>query len=165
MPSSRIFRASPTGYGPRPHRSNLFTALAGTLCLFVFSVQAASQPVTCHYTYGGETKRIEASPVPSPYTVKSIQVGSYFQFRVVVQDRPADIASVKVYTYADRDDGPVLIHQGTYPYPPRQSPNAPHGFTGLHAVYEPTRDGELQYWCEASRHSTTSKHRLNGGSR
>ena len=78
----------------------------------------------------------------------SIAVGSYFRFRVVFRNQPADLAAIKVYTYADRDDGAVLIHQSTYPYPPRPSKNSPYGFSGLHHVYEPVRDGELQYWCE-----------------
>ena len=114
-------------------------ALAGT-CF-------AGEAVVCHYTYGGETKSLRAEPVGSAYTVDSIAVGSYFRFRVVFRNRPTDLASIKVYTYADRDDGPVLIHQATYPYPPRPS-RPPYGFTGLHYVYEPVRDGELQYWCE-----------------
>lgn len=122
-------------------------ALAAVLGLAVVSVVHADQ-VVCHYTYGGETKQLAALPVASPYAVKGIQVGSYFQFRVVFQKKPADMASVKVYTYADRDDGPVLIHQATYPYPPAGRRGARYGFSGLHFVHEPVRDGELQYWCE-----------------
>ena len=108
----------------------------------------AGESVICHYTYGGETKSLRAEAVRSGYTVDSIAVGSYFRFRVVFRNQPADLAAIKVYTYADRDDGVVLIHQSTYPYPPRPSKNSPYGFSGLHHVYEPVRDGELQYWCE-----------------
>ncbi len=123
-----------------------FFACPGLALLLAVSAHAGQ--VVCYYTYGGETKPLVARPVSSPYAVKSVQVGSYFQFRVVFQDQPADIASVKVYTYADRDDGPVLIHQATYRYPPAPQGAASYGFSGLHAVYEPRRDGELQYWCE-----------------
>ncbi len=108
----------------------------------------AGESVVCHYTYGGETKSLRAEPVRSGYTVDSIAVGSYFRFRVLFRKQPADLAAIKVYTYADRDDGSALIHQATYPYPPRPSKNSPYGFSGLHHVYEPVRDGELQYWCE-----------------
>lgn len=104
--------------------------------------------VVCHYTYGGETKSLAALPTAAPYAVKGIPVGSFFQFRVVFQKKPADLASIKVYAYADRDDGPLLIHQATYPYPLPAGRRAPYGFSGLHFVYEPMRDGELQYWCE-----------------
>lgn len=123
-------------------------ACAG-LCLLTTSALAGQ--VVCHYTYGGETKRLVALPVASPYAVKGIEVGSYFHFRVVFQTEPADLASVKVYTYADRDEGPVLIHQATYPYPPSGGRAAPYGFSGLHSVHEPTRDGELQYWCQLEK--------------
>jgi hypothetical protein len=57
-----------------------------------------------------------------------------------------DLASVKVYVYADRDEGASPIHQATWAYPPMHG--GTHGFTGRHAVYEPLRDGELEYWCE-----------------
>lgn len=107
----------------------------------------AADAVACHYSYGGETKTLVARPVKSPYGVGSIPIGSFFRFRVVLQAEPADLRSVNIYTYADQDDSPVLIHQATYPYPPGRS-RGPYGFTGRQSVYEPTRDGELQYWCE-----------------
>lgn len=112
-------------------------------------VAMAADTVACRYTYGGETKTLIARPAASPYGVGSVPVGSYFRFRVVLQAEPADPGSVKIYTYADKDDSPVLIHQATYPYPPGPA-QGPYGFTGLHFVYEPMRDGELQYWCETA---------------
>ena len=121
-----------------------FLACSG---LILLPSVAHAEQVVCHYTYGGKTKQLVAMPVASPYAVKDIAVGSYFRFRAVFQQKPADIASVKVYTYADRDEGPVLIHQATYPYPPVNAHSARYGFSGLQFVYEPMRDGELQYWC------------------
>jgi hypothetical protein len=132
--------------------------LSGGLAFSIITVSSAqADQVVCHYTYGGETKALAAPPASSPYTVKGIQVGSFFRFRVVFQNKPADMASIKVYTYAERDDGPVLIHQATYPYPPANSRTAPYGFSGLHFVYEPTRDGEIQYWCELDKPAQTGK--------
>ena len=104
------------------------------------------QVVACHYTYGGQTKLLEARPQASPYAVPRIQVGSYFLLRAVWQTEPASSASVSIYTYADASDGPVIIHQASYPLPLPK--NGPFGFTGLQRVYEPMRDGELIYWCE-----------------
>lgn len=109
-----------------------------------------AEQVDCHYTYGGETRVLTALRMASPYGVGTIAVGSYFRLRVVFQASPADLAAIRIYTYADGDDGPVPIHQATYPYPPSLSPAAPYGFTGLQRVYEPMRDGELQYWCTLS---------------
>lgn len=124
-------------------RCGLIAVLA--VFLSVGASSAGAEQVACHYTYGGETRVLRAAPVASPYAVAPIPVGSYFLFRVVFQDRPADLASIKIYTYADGDDGPVPIHQASYPYP---APSVGrHGFTGLQRVYEPLRDGELEYWC------------------
>ena len=131
-----------------------FAVLLAALSLLALPAGAVEQ-VLCHYTYGGETRELVAQPVESPYAVKAIDVGSFFHFRVVFQDQPADSAAIKIYTYADRDDGPILIHQATFPYPPAARRGARYGFTGVHAVHEPVRDGELQYWCEllpAERH-------------
>lgn len=106
----------------------------------------AAPQVVCRYSYGGETRELAAPPVASPYGVAAIAVGSYFRFRVVFQERPADLATIKIYTYADRDDGPVPIHQATYAYPPPDAGDG-YGFSGRQFVYEPVRDGELEYWC------------------
>lgn len=120
-------------------------AAGAAACLWPFA--AAAQQVVCNYSYGGESSLLVARPVASPYGVPAVTVGSYFKFRVVFQKHPADLASINIYVYADRDEGAVPIHQASYRYPPPQDGGAPYGFTGLHFVYEPVRDGELQYWC------------------
>ena len=127
-------------------------ALPGALvALFGMASLSARADVVCHYTYGGETKMLRAVATDDPLRVRGTVIGSYFQLRVVVQTRPADLAAVKIYTYADRDDGPLLLHQATFPYPPPQARRgAAYGFTGLQYVYEPVRDGELQYWCSTT---------------
>lgn len=102
--------------------------------------------VACHLTYGGETRVVEAAPVASPYTVAPQAIGSYLLFRIVFRQAPADLAGIKLYTYAALDDGPALLHQASYPYP---APAAGRdGFSGRHYVYEPRYGAELQYWCE-----------------
>ena len=119
-------------------------AIVALLAALALPAHAAS--VACHLTYGGETRIVEATPTADPYTAPTVSIGSYFRLRIVFRTQPADLAGIKLYAYADRDEGPSLIHQATYPYPP--PPAAVHGFSGLNFVYEPLRDGELQYWCE-----------------
>lgn len=114
--------------------------------LAALALPAHAASVACHLTYGGETRVVEAAPTADPYTAPVVAIGAYFRFRIVFRNQPADLASVKLYAYADRDAGPSLIHQAIYPYPPPSA--AVNGFTGLNFVYEPLRDGELQYWCE-----------------
>lgn len=123
--------------------------LGGLLALAALATlpPAAAAEVECRYTYGGETTVLRAAPVESPYTVPTVTVGSYFLFRVVVEDQPAEHAAVKTYVYADRDGGAVLIHQASFAWPPLAADGAAHGFSGLHRVYEPVRDGEFEYWC------------------
>jgi hypothetical protein len=110
------------------------------------ALPAHAASVDCHLTYGGESRILSAGPTTTPATIAPVAIGSYFLFRIVFRHEPVDLAGIKLYTYADRDEGPVVIHQASYPYPP--APGAAHGFTGHHSVYEPVRDGELQYWCE-----------------
>ena len=128
----------------------------GTALLFAQLVgcqasTALAETVTCHVSYGGETRLVEAQPVASPYAVPVQKIGSYFLFRVVFQQEPADLAAIKVYVLADRERGPAPIHQATHRYPPPQVNHALWGFTGLNHIYEPRRDGELRYWCELSK--------------
>ncbi|WP_198552309.1 hypothetical protein [Macromonas nakdongensis] len=114
------------------------------------ALPAAAQTVRCHVSYGGVTKVFAAPPVSNPYDAPVQAEGSFFLFRAVNQVEPLDLASVKVYVYAALDSGPRLIHQGSWlaSQTPQSGARTPHGFTGLHAVYEPVRDGELHYWCE-----------------
>lgn len=124
----------------RRAKAVLLGVLAGAATL------AEADTVACHLTYGGQTQLVEARPSASPYSEAPVAMGSYFLFRIVYRQKPADLAGIKLYTYADRDGGPVIIHQASHPLPAVNRPH--HGFTGLQYVYEPVRDGELQYWCE-----------------
>lgn len=132
------------------HLAPAFMLCLGPLIGGTAGAQVPGPTVVCHVDYGGETQHITAPPVDSPYGVKSVEVGSYFLFRVVNQTQPVDLASVKVYTYAHHEAGPAPIHQAQYSAAQVAQRPVPggHGFTGQHWVYEPVRDGELRYWCE-----------------
>lgn len=114
--------------------------------LLCAAARAGAVAVDCHLNYGGETRVVRALPVASPYTAPVIEVGSYFLFRLVFEGRPPAPATIKAYTYANRESGPTLLHQANFPYPPPKT--GPRRFSGTHFVHEPLRDGELQYWCE-----------------
>lgn len=106
----------------------------------------AADELRCHVSYGGETRVLRAEPVASPYGVAPTSVGSYFLFRMVFERPPKQSGAVKLYTYADRDEAAVPIHVAEYPLP--LAKGGRFGFTGMQRVYEPVRDGELEYWCE-----------------
>lgn len=105
----------------------------------------AAEQLVCAVTYGGQTQTLQASPVASPYGVEPVAIGSYFLFRPVFERPARGAASLKLYTYADRDGGPVPLHVAEFAWPVRHQGR--HGFTGVQRVYEPVRDGELEYWC------------------
>lgn len=122
------------------------------LAMIAGSAAAAARQLVCEVTYGGETRTLRAAPVTSPYGVAPTPIGSYFLFRPVFERPPRGTASLKLYTYADLESGPVPIHVAEFAWPVRWQGR--HGFTGLQRVYEPVRDGELEYWCtlgEAAR--------------
>ena len=137
---------------PRRHLPNPLMPNRGLLVatILLLSLPVHAETLRCHVTYGGETRDLEAHPVSSPYSVPVQAVGSYFLFRMVFQKEPADLAAIRLYVFADRSTGPVPIQQATHPYPPPSHAGATYGFTGLNRVYEPIRDGELQYWCALS---------------
>lgn len=130
--------------GRRRHGCGLLAAML--LC----ARPADAEMLLCHVSYGGETRILRAQPVTSPYAVPVEAIGSYFLFRMVWQQEPADLAAIKLYVLAARDGGAAPIQQLTHPYPPPAPSRPDYGFTGLNSVYEPVRDGELQYWCELS---------------
>lgn len=117
------------------------------LALLAQGVQAAPQLV-CHYNYGGETKvlRQPQHTVAAGYALAPQPIGSYFLFRPVFEP-----TAVKLYTYWDHPEGPVLLHQASYPFPHTTQRHGPYGFTGEQRVYEPVRDSELVYWCEIAQ--------------
>ncbi len=128
----------------------LFRRTGALLALILAGPAAAADAARCHYIYGGETKTLAVAPAGMPYLAPTLAIGSYFRLRIVLESEPAELAALKTYVYADRDGGPVLVHQGEWPWPAEGGDGRRHGFTGMQRVYEPVRDGELEYWCEAA---------------
>jgi len=122
------------------------TLISAAFASLLSGQAGAAESVLCHLNYGGESQIVEAWPTASPYTVEAVEIGSYTLFRIVFRTEPADLASIRLYTYARHDDDPALIHQATYAYPPTHGRS--YGFTGLNHVYEPRYGLVLEYWCE-----------------
>lgn len=109
----------------------------------------AGPAVVCHTEYLGESRQITAGPTVAPYSVAPVAIDRDFLFQVVLRERPTDEAGVTVAVYFPAADGPVMIQQARYPWPPASGGR--YGFTGLQRVFEPLTDGELSYWCETVR--------------
>ncbi len=122
-------------------RPGIFALLLGA------SLAARADAVRCHIIYGGENFTVEAPAVADPYKVDSQKIGRYFAFRAVYVAEPARYAAVSLYVYSTAGGENVLIHEAKFPVT-HVNAQSPHGFTGFHYVYEPTKSSELQYWCE-----------------
>ena len=120
----------------------------------------ARPAVICHVSYGGETRIVRAAPTREPYAVPPVAIGSYFLFRIVFEHSARALPGVKMYTYADRDEGAVPIHIAHFPYPSHMPAYGKRfGFTGEQFVFEPVRDGELHYWCELEHRTPKASRR------
>lgn len=117
--------------------------------MFAFAPAAAlaGARVDCHVEHFGEHRVISATPAADPYRVAPVAFERDFLFRLVLRTLPADEAGVTVAVYVPTADGPVMIQQASYPWPP--AAGRTHGFTGRQRVFELDTDAELTYWCEA----------------
>ena len=138
--ASQKQRAAFDGYTGDMRLTALLAALLPALA------HATPPAILCHYSYGGETHEIPVAPSASPYAEPARQIGSFFKLRTVWVQAPEAEAGFHVYVFGDDPDGPILVQQGSFPA--RNVNQSRYGFTGLQRVYEPRRDGELQYWCE-----------------
>lgn len=125
------------------------TLAALGIALGLVATNVGAKGIVCHIDYGGERLQLAVQAAADPFAVQPVAVGSYLLFRAVVSPPDAQAASVRIFVYADRDEGPVPIHVAEYPHPLGARQSKP-GFTGWQSVYEPVRDGELQYWCARS---------------
>jgi len=124
------------------------------LLAIVPAFASAAFRIDCHVDFEGEGRVFVSRPVASTYGVAPVAIGDTFLFRVSFQDKPRDLAGVTIATYRPGNEGPVMIHQASHPWPPALGARgARHGFTGLQRVFEPGYDSELEYWCEAVKES------------
>jgi hypothetical protein len=123
--------------------------LAGCL-IALLAAPVYADAVTCHIIYGGENFSAVAAPTSDPYTVQGQRIGRYFEFKVSYVAAPTEFSAISIYVYSTVSGESVLLHQAKYPADAGNSAG-PWGFTGFNYVYEPSKNSELQYWCEKTR--------------
>jgi len=128
-------------------RLTLPLALLGALHGCAVAVTGGDR-VACHIDHEGKLIIARTTAVASAYDDAPTRAGSDFLFRIVFQRQPSEHATIKLYTYADKKEGPALIHLARFPYPPMLQGAGHFGFTGLQSVFEPVGGGKLDYWCE-----------------
>lgn len=139
----------------RPTRTPRLPAiLALTAGLGLVPPALAAPVLRCEIRQGGDEKVLEFTPVQDPYRVPSVDINSHFRFKAVVIGNAGKIDYVKLYTYYQTDQKPVLLHQVKYLNPSMPPPAvfpspglAPDALTGTHTLYSPELGREIQYGC------------------
>ncbi len=115
-------------------------------CMVVALIPAtllASPVLRCQIDQGGITRMLDVTPTDDPYQVKAIDINGRFRFKAVMIGNERQVDYIKLYTYGQARQQPVLLHQATYPSPPV----SPASLTGVNFIYAPDLERELQYQC------------------
>ena len=114
------------------------------------TVFAAPPLLRCEINQGGESYIAEFFPTSDPYTVAAKDIGGRFRLKVVMMQKEQVIEYIKIYTYYQEQSPPVLLHVAKYTPPFRQNQTSFAGLTGVHFIYSPGLERELQYGCALS---------------
>jgi hypothetical protein len=114
------------------------------------TVFAAPPLLRCEINQGGESYIAEFFPTSDPYTVVAKDIGERFRLKVVMMQKEQLIEYIKIYTYYQEQHPPVLLHVAKYIPPFRQNQPSFAGLTGVHFIYSPGLERELQYGCALS---------------
>ncbi|TSE27869.1 hypothetical protein [Tepidimonas aquatica] len=106
----------------------------------------AAQPVQCHVAWAGAARSFVVAPSAPDDPVQPLLEGASIALEIVNRLPPAPGAGVTVRTLGRWQGQTYLLHEAHYL--PGSPTVAPHGFTGLQVVREPTRGHALSYWCE-----------------
>lgn len=124
-------------------------ALCGTSASVTAQTTPAAQ-LHCEVGYAGTTHIVKAEPVSDPYPVESVDIGGRFRFKAVIVGTGQQVAYIKLYSYFETPQQPVLIHLARY-LPPftAPTPHDPRGtnLTGTQYLYAGPVERELQYQC------------------
>jgi hypothetical protein len=121
--------------------------LALWLCSTVF---AAPPLLRCEINSGGESYVEDFLPTTDPYTVAAKDIGGGFRFKAVMLGTEQRIEYIKIYTYSQEPHHVVLLHVAKYLPPFRQKQPSFAALTGVHYLYSPGLERELQYGCALS---------------
>lgn len=103
--------------------------------------------VRCRVTQAGETQTIDTQPAATPYEFKAHDIRGRFRFKPVVVGNAGHIEYIKLYTYYQSPEQPVLMHVAKFAKPelPRGDEIIP--LTGVIQLVSPRLGRELEYFC------------------
>ena len=134
-------------------KRNTLSLLALVFTAFTSLPQSAfaAPLLRCKIEQSGATFLVESSPRLDPYSVASVAINKNFRFKAVVIGNEQKIAYVKIYAYDMGKRQPILLHEAKYLAPLVQTAQAaelaPFQLTGMHYLYSPDLNREMQYGC------------------
>lgn len=128
----------------------LFVTTLMTACLIPQTTFAAPL-LRCKIEQSGVTFMVESSPRLDPYGVAAVAINKNFRFKAVVIGNEKKVDYVKIYAYDMGDRQAILMHEAKYLAPLVQTAQsaelAPFQLTGMHYLYSPSLNREMQYGC------------------
>ena len=134
-------------------KRNTLSLLALAFTAFTLLPQStfAAPLLRCKIEQSGATFIVESSPRLDPYGFAAVAINKNFRFKAVVVGSEKKIAYVKIYAYDMGKRQPILLHEAKYLAPLVQTAQAaelaPFQLTGMHYLYSPDLNREMQYGC------------------
>ena len=123
-------------------------ALLAAMAVGAWPAMAVAAPrLRCQISQGGDVRQLEFAPASNPYSARAVDISEHFRFKAVVIGDDGGIDSIALYAYYRSPRQAVLLHQAKYLAPVPQRAPAPAALTGLHYLYAPGLERELQYGC------------------
>lgn len=111
----------------------------------------AAPLLRCKIEQSGATFVVESSPGLDPYGVAAVAINKNFRFKAVVIGNQEKVDYVKIYAYDMGKRQAILLHEAKYLAPLMQTAQAaelaPFQLTGMHYLYSPDLNREMQYGC------------------
>ena len=129
---------------------NFFLKLGMFLLGFSLCLPSMSAPLLqCDVSYAGTTHKLKATPTTDPYSVKPVDIGGRFFFKMILQETKGKLDHVLIYAYLDQEPRPLLLQQAKYlgPFP---ETSKPFPLTGQQHLYGGPVERELIYSCALS---------------
>ncbi|MBU0753330.1 MAG: hypothetical protein KJ787_14565 [Gammaproteobacteria bacterium] len=122
-------------------------------CFAAVAASASAAPafamptLHCQVGQAGEVLSVDVRPGANPYDFKAVDIRGNFRFRAVVIGDERTIEYIKLYTYYQTRQQPVLMHQVKYLAPAMPGVGRTVPLTGVVQLFSPRLGREIQYSC------------------
>lgn len=130
-----------------PHRRVRRQVFASVATCALAGYALAAPTLRCQIEQGGTTQVVNVRPGTNPYDFKAIDVQGRFRFRAAVVGTDQHIDYIKLYTYYQTPEQPVLMHIGKFLSPPVPPAGSSTPLTGEVTLISPRLGREIRYSC------------------